>query len=260
MTRHIGGWRNFNGGFTLAEVLITLGIIGIVAALTLPVLINNFKKQQYVNQLKKSYSEISNTFKFMMAKDEVESLDESEFFINFPGANQNSAGVEEYFDEALRKYFNIVKTCHKNDTTCNPTKHNTLHNLPNTNPGSKSYNFYTTNGQTIYLSEFLKQRLPDEHNKAAQSIGCPAIIGNISIDINGDKKPNQNGRDLFVFRLCVNGKLLAEGSKELAMTAGEERYKGYWWKTGYSCTPVQKSSYGHGCAGRIIENGWKMDY
>ena len=38
--------------FTLAEVLITLGIIGVVAALTLPTLISNHKKQTYVNQLK----------------------------------------------------------------------------------------------------------------------------------------------------------------------------------------------------------------
>ena len=40
--------------FTLTEVLITLGIIGVVAALTLPTLISNHKKQTYVNQLKKA--------------------------------------------------------------------------------------------------------------------------------------------------------------------------------------------------------------
>lgn len=37
-----------NKGFTLAEVLITLGIIGVVVALTLPALINEYKKQEYV--------------------------------------------------------------------------------------------------------------------------------------------------------------------------------------------------------------------
>ena len=48
--------------FTLAEVLITLGIIGVVAALTLPTLIQNHQKQVYVTQLKKAYSNISNAY------------------------------------------------------------------------------------------------------------------------------------------------------------------------------------------------------
>ncbi|MFQ8625632.1 MAG: prepilin-type N-terminal cleavage/methylation domain-containing protein [Candidatus Gastranaerophilaceae bacterium] len=43
-------------GFTLAEVLITLGIIGIVAAMTMPALIANSKKTEYSSKLKKFYS------------------------------------------------------------------------------------------------------------------------------------------------------------------------------------------------------------
>ena len=45
--------------FTLAEVLITLGIIGVVAALTLPALISNYKKQETTARLKKFYSTMS---------------------------------------------------------------------------------------------------------------------------------------------------------------------------------------------------------
>lgn len=45
--------------FTLAEVLITLGIIGIVAAMTLPALIGKYQKNQTLTQLKKAYTEIS---------------------------------------------------------------------------------------------------------------------------------------------------------------------------------------------------------
>ena len=45
--------------FTLAEVLITLGIIGIVAAMTMPMIVENTKKQQTVVQLKKAYSVLS---------------------------------------------------------------------------------------------------------------------------------------------------------------------------------------------------------
>ena len=54
--------------FTLAEVLITLGIIGVVAAMTLPSLIQNYHEKQRVNQLKKAYSVIQNAF--LMAQEE----------------------------------------------------------------------------------------------------------------------------------------------------------------------------------------------
>ena len=48
--------------FTLAEVLITLGVIGVVAALTLPTLIQNYQKHVAINRLKHAYSVLSNTF------------------------------------------------------------------------------------------------------------------------------------------------------------------------------------------------------
>lgn len=51
-TSHIKGLL----AFTLAEVLITLGIIGVVAAMTLPTLINNYRKQETIAKLKKVYS------------------------------------------------------------------------------------------------------------------------------------------------------------------------------------------------------------
>ena len=46
--------------FTLAEVLITLGIIGVVAAMTMPSLITNYQKQKTVSYVKKFYSDINN--------------------------------------------------------------------------------------------------------------------------------------------------------------------------------------------------------
>ncbi len=45
-------------GFTLAEVLITLGIIGVVAALTIPTLVNNYQKKTYVTGLQRAYAQL----------------------------------------------------------------------------------------------------------------------------------------------------------------------------------------------------------
>lgn len=55
--------------FTLAEVLITLGIIGIVAAITIPQLVNNYKAKRLRTQFLKSYSTIQQAFKEMEADD-----------------------------------------------------------------------------------------------------------------------------------------------------------------------------------------------
>ena len=54
--------------FTLAEVLITLAIIGIVAALTIPSLVQSYKERQYVSQLKKTYSVLQNAFQMAIAE------------------------------------------------------------------------------------------------------------------------------------------------------------------------------------------------
>lgn len=60
--------RTKKSGFTLAEVLITLGIIGVVAAMTLPSLVGKYKEKQRVTQLKKAYSILNQAF-LMAVKD-----------------------------------------------------------------------------------------------------------------------------------------------------------------------------------------------
>jgi len=57
----------FYNGFTLAEVLITLGIIGIVAAMTIPTLINQTKHAEYVTALKKASSVLSQAHEQIVA-------------------------------------------------------------------------------------------------------------------------------------------------------------------------------------------------
>ena len=55
--------RDFKKGFTLAEVLITLAIIGVVAAMTIPTLISNYKKHTVETKLKRVYSVMNNAIK-----------------------------------------------------------------------------------------------------------------------------------------------------------------------------------------------------
>ena len=82
-------WKS---GFTLAEVLITLGIIGVVAALTMPVLIANYRKQQTVTQLKKVYSALQQSIQFSQANyGDIDSWDWS-------------LGGSDFFEKYLSKF------------------------------------------------------------------------------------------------------------------------------------------------------------
>ncbi len=56
--------------FTMAEVLITLGIIGIVAAMTMPVLIGKYQKHVTVTRLQKVYSVLSQAVNFAIKDNE----------------------------------------------------------------------------------------------------------------------------------------------------------------------------------------------
>ena len=76
--------------FTLAEVLITIGIVGTVAAITLPVLIKNYQKQVTVVRLKKAYAELYQAVNMSVNDNtEVENWDYSltgeEFFLKYFG-------------------------------------------------------------------------------------------------------------------------------------------------------------------------------
>ena len=92
------------GAFTLAEVLITLGIIGVVAALTLPSLIQKYQDQVLENQLKKMYSTLSQGIQKAMADDGVTNFGDTELF---QACNQWGKDSDTC-TQMVKKYFNVV--------------------------------------------------------------------------------------------------------------------------------------------------------
>ncbi len=106
--------------FTLAEVLITLGIIGIVAALTIPTLMAKTKKQQTTVALKKFYSTMQQAIKLSeLDNGEVEDW---EYDNSKPNAGRT------FFNTYLAKYMQFVKT---------------------EDNGSNNYNVYFADGSTV---------------------------------------------------------------------------------------------------------------
>ena len=83
-------------GFTLAEVLVTLGIIGVIAALTMPSLINSTQNRELQSALNKGYSEISQALEFMKTDIGTDIVPQ-----DYP---------PKTFSVTYRKYFKSLKT------------------------------------------------------------------------------------------------------------------------------------------------------
>jgi len=81
--------------FTLAEVLITLGIIGVVAAITIPNLVANYQKRTWTAQLKKSHVMLTQAFRRMLADDGASALNQTETFNSIAGdiVESDSSGL-----------------------------------------------------------------------------------------------------------------------------------------------------------------------
>ena len=99
------------GGFTLAEVLITLGIIGVVAAMTMPTLINSTQGAQYKTAYKKALSVLSQAVVMNIA---LEDYDLSQTV-------ENGVNTKDHTDEAQTLYslfknrMNVVKVADSTD-------------------------------------------------------------------------------------------------------------------------------------------------
>ncbi len=91
-------------GFTLAEVLVTLGIIGVVAALTIPSLVENYKKKVVVTRLKNFYSNMNQAIRLS----EVENGSCVSWQIYF--SNNTTTNSKKFFEKYLIKYLNSVES------------------------------------------------------------------------------------------------------------------------------------------------------
>lgn len=216
-------------GFTLAEVLITLGIIGVVAALTLPSLIDNYKKQEYVARLQKGISILNNGYRLMMADEEVNDFDQLELQKCNPTViSSDFSCISPYF----KKYFNIVKD-----------------NADQSDDFYPYFDVLTLKGSTNGLIGHLAIKSYYSFITGDGILFTPisyAGIGDAIIDVNGKRKPNQVGRDIFVL-VNNNGTFVPQGSQTWDDSSSND----------YCDT---KSGVGYGCAARIVAKGWKMDY
>ena len=161
-----------NKGFTLAEVLITLGIIGVIAALTIPAVITHYRKQEVIARLKKFYSTFNNALLASIAENEA-----MEYW-EYP-AHQNSG---EEMDIFVRKYlFPYFKG---------------LKNYGSKEAGCKDISKYLYSSQPVYI---FTDGSCFSMLKGGGDTGSGLM--HIRYDVNCAGKPNKDNHDIFGFTI-----------------------------------------------------------
>lgn len=175
-------------GFTLAEILITLGIIGVIASITIPVLMQDIQDMQCKIAAKAAYSKASNAINLIKADN---------------GTWDNQMSYIDFYT-AFRSYFKTIDDVIGGDnyyryieaTETSPV----YNNISGSYPGHTWYmnfEFLTVDGMFWATSWW------DDSS---------GLRFGITVDVNGyGKKPNVYGRDVFMFQV-INGSLLPMGA------------------------------------------------
>ena len=235
--------------FTLAEVLITLGVIGVVAAMTMPTLIQNYKKKETVTRLKRAYSEIQQVIRMS----EAEHGEISSWGVPSTATAQE---MHDYLDEYFVKYFKPLKKCVPVTEECFVTPK------------------YLDGGFMTYL---------EKHVSFISNNGFSYIVwlhgsgngGWVTVDIDGPNKGNSiMGKDVFAFimqfdnNFAVNAdpnNVVVEKTGVFPVGFGLKRPLSrdelisvdteYTELNRYKCS---KSGTGRLCGALIITDGWEI--
>lgn len=217
-------------GFTLAELIVAMAIVGSVAAITLPTLITNHQNKVLQMSFQKAYRDLDNN---------LEELQASGYRTQFYGSLLASTdGVSQFFTN----YYNRSQTCGATAQPCFAAKYASI------NSPSTDVDFTCEDGISVQLkdntsiciipasaAQEAKEADPVAGTEAQEAKG--AAPATVYMDVNGNEPPNIGGRDIFMFQI--------DNFRIVDNTAATD------------CTT---STVGAGCLNRIIADKWKVKY
>ena len=249
--------------FNFAEVMITIAVIGVVAALTMPGIVAHYHEKEYVSQLAKSLSQFEQAMQNIMFRHECTDIDCTKVFSSTTADN----AWNNNFSEEINKSIKIIRTAKSGEAMMPSIKSKYL--KPDTTLTTASdwrstngFKFMTPDG-IFYLVE-PKGCVPVAHQyKSTINNLCAEVI----IDVNSYRRPNQYGRDIFKFIVAQNGHLYPLYGREYAKAYSGDTTGSDYWRNNEALCAGDKALYeasanvsGDGCAARILEEGWRMTY
>ena len=218
--------------FTLAEVLITLGIIGIVAALTLPTLTSRYQEKVFITRLEKTYSILVSAYKLAVEE------------------NGSSTGWGLSFDEdgatllaeKMKPYLNVTKDCGiDKKQMCLPDRYYDYK--------GQFLNYAGTQANSAYVVALADGTVLQFRGQDSSHALFPD--GFIYVDLNGKKRPNRYGVDVFGFDI-YDDTLSPMGQLH-------SKRNTYGWSYCKSATEESILAYGWACTAWVLVNK-NMDY
>jgi prepilin-type N-terminal cleavage/methylation domain-containing protein len=239
---------NHKKAFTLAEVLITLLIIGVVASLVIPNLINDSKKAEYATKLQKEYSVFQQAFKLIVIDSGGSILNNPDFNCSGTTAYCNLTASKNVVNEFANK-INIVKNCGTNTGCWYSSRLKTLGNSTVYDDLELAWSGLCSKATLADGTSIMIQMINSNCSStpsAGTVVDSPiyqSVCGMMYMDVNGALGPNQLGRDYFVFRITKTG-----------------IYPAGIYNDGLDCL-INSTSYttSYGCAGKVLKEG-AMNY
>lgn len=256
--------------FTLTEILITLMLIGLVAAITIPFLLQEFNKDRWTLTFKRSFAETFNALTRMALEEDCnKSLTCTNIF------NNGQIASTKEFGDSMTSVMSISENCgtkkngqcfsHKVKVGLGGNKEQTLQETmaDQVSFATDFYTFRTTRGVSYALLGFGLRCLnePNDMNDAYMdayvydkdnpSNQMLSLCGFIIIDVNGKQSPNIWGRDVF-------GMWVTDRSVLGVYPFGGEFDNAFRNKC--NMTSVDDTQDTRGCAAQLIKDGWEMKY
>lgn len=240
-------------GFTLAEVMIAVAILGIISTLTIPQLARDIQRKNWANALSTQITNFENATKNLIVNSNAIDMYDTEILNpntdpeNFPKYLKN---LESYNEENFEQFYN--KKVYK----INKQPLDNINKLDNKIDDYTNYNLKGRGNLFLNLADNKNNYYTYEEDEALEKeINYRTKIADVIIDINGKNSPNTLGRDIFKFDLDENGKLHAQGSKDVSLYSNNNNL--HWEKT---CPDTNITDIGTSCTGRLVENNFVMDY
>ena len=241
-------------GYTLAEVLVCVAIVGICAALVAPALFNNTRSAVNINSVARAVELVQNGMVNIMQTAQNNSDDDT------APANLASIQLSDLFEDGGDDYITdddnlfastmgIMNIEEVEDYTINNIRDYSGDALGN-GLLSDTHAYRFKKGNSVIIFQNVSQN-------GIANAEDDEVITRIFIDANGAAAPNQIGRDVFLFGLANNGQMVPAGSEAYNNNLFAEELPLY---TDEDNGCMENITDGLPCAARIMADGWAMNY